>query len=336
MEFNTFVGFDISKKTIDVAIRTKTTKDVLHQQFENTVKGFRAMLKWAKAQSGVSEKDMFFCMEHTGIYTLPIACFLSEKGLTFRLENPYHIKHSMGIQRGKNDKADSKMIARYAYLHHEEIKPTKFAPTIFIQLQTLLSHRERLVKTKCMYKVASKEVSEFTGKEIHTYIKDDSKAIIALLEEKLKAVEKEIEDLIMSDENLKKNYELAKSVKGIGPIITAYMLVYTQNFTTINDSRHFASYSGIAPFGCSSGTSIQKGTHVSHLANKRMKSLLNNGAWSASLSDKELKAYFDRKIKEGKPEMVVINAIRNKLVGRIFAAVKRGTPYIELYQHRSN
>lgn len=56
-----------------------------------------------------------------------------------------------------------------------------------------------------------------------------------------------------------------------------------------------------------------------------MKSLLNSGAWSAALLDNELRHYFERKVKEGK--ISIINAIRNKLVGRVFAVVKRGTPY---------
>ncbi len=114
------------------------------------------------------------------------------------------------------------------------------------------------------------------------------------------------------------------------------MLVYTQNFSTISDSRSFASYSGVAPFGSSSGSSIYKSPHVSHIANKKMKSLLNNGAWAAVKYDPEMKTYFDRKVKEGKHSLCVINAVRNKLIGRVFAVVKRGTPFVELYKHCSN
>lgn len=119
----------------------------------------------------------------------------------------------------------------------------------------------------------------------------------------------------------------------IGPVIAAYMIVYTQNFTSITESRKFASFSGIAPFECSSGSSLTKGPSVSHLANKKMKSLLNNGAWSAALSDNELRHYFQRKLKEGKNKLSIINAIRNKLVGRVFAVVKRGTPYVSIVNY---
>ena len=45
--------------------------------------------------------------------------------------------------------------------------------------------------------------------------------------------------------------------------------------------------------------------------------------------DRELKAYFDRKVSEGKNKMAVINAVRNKLISRVFATVERGTPFVQ-------
>ena len=57
------------------------------------------------------------------------------------------------------------------------------------------------------------------------------------------------------------------------------------------------------------------------------------GAISAIRHDRELKAYFDRKVKEGKNKMSVINAIRNKLISRVFATVNRGTPYMQLAKY---
>jgi len=44
--------------------------------------------------------------------------------------------------------------------------------------------------------------------------------------------------------------------------------------------------------------------------------------------DKELKLYYKKRIEDGKPKMSVINIIRNKLIARVFAVVKRGTPYV--------
>jgi len=61
-----------------------------------------------------------------------------------------------------------------------------------------------------------------------------------------------------------------------------------------------------------------------------MKSLLSMSAISAIQHDLELKLYYQKRVEEGKPKMVALNIIRNKIVSRIFATVKRGTPFLEL------
>ena len=44
--------------------------------------------------------------------------------------------------------------------------------------------------------------------------------------------------------------------------------------------------------------------------------------------DKELKDYYERKVAEGKPKMLVINNVRGKLLARTFAVTNRKTPFI--------
>lgn len=51
--------------------------------------------------------------------------------------------------------------------------------------------------------------------------------------------------------------------------------------------------------------------------------------------DPEIKAYFDKKVEEGKPKMLVINNIRAKIISRVFATIKRGTPYVNTYKFAS-
>lgn len=52
-------------------------------------------------------------------------------------------------------------------------------------------------------------------------------------------------------------------------------------------------------------------------------------------SPADLKAYYAKKLKEGKCKFLVQNNVKNKLVQRIFAVVKRGTPYVELGRHKA-
>jgi len=89
------------------------------------------------------------------------------------------------------------------------------------------------------------------------------------------------------------------------------------------------SAAAVAPFEYSSGTSIKGRPGTSSFANKVLKYDLHMAAMSAIRHCPELKAYYQRKREEGKDKMKILNAIRNKLLHRIVAVVKRGTPYEE-------
>ena len=112
-----------------------------------------------------------------------------------------------------------------------------------------------------------------------------------------------------------------------------YLIAYTNGFTRFKNSRKFASYCGIAPFPYQSGISIRGKTKVNHLANKKLKTLLDLCAKSAIQYNAEMKQYYERRIKEGKAKMSTINIVRNKLLSRIFAVVQRGTPYVNINKY---
>ena len=150
---------------------------------------------------------------------------------------------------------------------------------------------------------------------------------------RIESIDSQIRDLISSDKGVKKNFELATSVKGIGQMIAAFMIVTTNNFTSFENGRKYACYAGIAPFENASGK-FQGKSKVNPLANKRIKVLLTSGASVASMWDPEINAYYKRKTEEGKHRNLIINSIRCKLVNRIFAVVRRQTPYVNLYQQK--
>ena len=135
-----------------------------------------------------------------------------------------------------------------------------------------------------------------------------------------------------SDSNLNQQVKIATSVTGIGPIIAANMIITTNEFRDITEAKKFSCYSGVAPFEHSSGTSIKRKSRVSHLANKKMKSLLHLGARSAVLASPELKLFYQRKIAEGKAPLSVLNAVCNKLISRVFVCIKQQRLYEKNYQ----
>jgi len=121
------------------------------------------------------------------------------------------------------------------------------------------------------------------------------------------------------------------SIPGIGPATTIEVLVATNELQTITEPKKPACHAGVAPFEYRSGTSIRGKTKVSQHARKRLKYLFHLAAMSAIRVKGELQDYYQRKVKEGKNKMLVLNAVRNKLIHRLYAVVKRGEKYDKNY-----
>lgn len=333
MDYYNFIGIDVSKKTLDVAYCCLKRPEVFHYiQIANSKSGFSRLMTWLK-KLRVDLGKSFFAMEHTGIYSLPISCFLQGEQLHFALYNPLEIKRSLGLQRGKNDRIDAKRIAYYIFLHRHELKVSRLAGTCLSKLKNFLAFRDRLVKTKTTLQTTLGELKQTDHILDSRFIIEATKEQLYLIKEQIKKTEKKIRETIDSEEDLKMNFKLACTVPGIGLVTAAYFLVHTHNFKAFENGRQFAAYSGIAPYEHSSGSSIRGRARNSPLANKKMKALLANGANSAIFHDNELKGYFWRKVEEGKPKMLVINAVKAKMVQRVFATVKRGSGYVDIKKY---
>lgn len=327
MNYKWFVGIDISKKTLDAVLYVKdSTQKSPHIQISNNNSGYIKLVKWLEKQK-VTINFTLFCMEHTGIYGVKLANFLYEKS-SCCLESPLQIKRSLGLTRGKSDKIDALQIARFCYLYREELKLYKPTSDSIIALKSLINERERLIKIRTTDKIIIKELD---SKENTNCIKRTKERVI-ILTKNICQIEEEIEEIIKKDPSIDVNYKLIKSVVGIGLVNAVIFIVFTNNFNSITDPRKYACYSGVAPFEFSSGTSIRGKTKVSKLANKKIKVNLTNGARSAIINDPELKIYYNRKKEEGKEHGTVMNAVKFKLINRVFATVKRGTPYVKLRQ----
>jgi transposase len=144
---------------------------------------------------------------------------------------------------------------------------------------------------------------------------------------KIEKLEQQIEELLTSDPGLKTSSDLLKSIVGVGPVVATTAIIKTANFTLFPNARKFACYCGTAPFEHSSGKSIKGKTRISHLADKTMKTLLDQAAKTAIQHDPELKAYYQRRLEAGKGRRSTINIVRNKIIYRMFAVISRGEPY---------
>lgn len=329
MKNKRFIGIDVSKDTLDIFIWDIKS----HFVVLNSPEGFSELLETCCKQLHCKVNDLYFCFENTGRYSRALAVFFSESSILFTMAPAMDIKKSMGLKRGKSDRIDSKAIAMYAWQKRDEIKPTVLNSGMVAQLRQLLALRDKLIKHRTAYKNSIKDLQDtfFDGET--TFLKEAQKRMISQLNDEITLVELEIERIIASNENWNRNYNLIQTVKGIGPVLAKYLIIYTENFTRIDNAKSFACYAGIAPFEYSSGTSIKGKTRVHPFANKQLKSLLNIAAMGAVQLTGEYKTYYQRRTEEGKNKMSTLNIIRNKLVSRVFAVVKRQSSYVDLSKY---
>jgi transposase len=269
-------------------------------------------------------------MEHTGIYAQPLWYYLTEKNITYCVVPGSVITSGLEIRRGKNDKIDAADIARFTMRYADELKPHRLPAQVLRRLKMLFAYRDRLVKAKVIISVPAAEASVFAAQESKE-VRADSSSLVQVIATRIAKIEKIMLQVINSDEQTARVYQLIESVPGFGLITASYLLIITQCFTTLCSSRKLANFGGLAPHPHKSGTSIKGKTRVSPVADKRLKTLLSNGTGSLLQYNKRMIHYFERMIAKGKHENLVRNNIKNKMLHTVCAVVKRGTPYIETY-----
>lgn len=330
MEFKFFVGVDVSKDTLDFAVYAEE-KLQLERHTTNDAAGIKDFLKELKKTFSTQPKDFIFCMEHTGIYGNHLLQHLGKQEIAVWLENPLSIKTYFGIDRGKSDRVDAQRIAEYAYYKRSKIRIWDAPRDVVQKLKNLLSIRDRLVKTRKALQASITSADGFVDKDLVNTNKKITEPIIEKLNVQLKIVEKKIQELINQDPGLKHLNTILNSVTGIGAIVSANIIVATNEFKDIDDPRKMACHSGLAPFSYTSGTTIRGRSKVSHRANKKLKTLFHLAARSAITAKGELREYYSRKITEGKNKMAVLNAVGNKIIHRAFACIKENRLYEKNY-----
>lgn len=324
MKVTNIMGMDVSKNTLDchLFVQQKSLAPV-----SNDLKGFKSIKKWLSKELNRKTDGLLVVMEYTGIYTYGIERYLNEQQINYVKRPALDIKRSLGMVRGKSDKADARFISKYGWMRKEELKPMTPLSDTQVELQQLMSHRDKLVADKSSYQCKLKELRSQMGSKVNEVMASSMQYVMDVFTQEIKEAEKEIKTLLQSNESLQTNYDLTCSITGVGFATSVHLLIVTENFTRFTEVRKLICYCGVAPFEHSSGTSIRGKVRVSQLANKKLKSLLTMAALSAIQHDPELKAKYEQKVNEGKAKMCVINIIRAKLLERIFAVIKRQSPY---------
>ena len=329
-KYTYYIGVDVSKNSLDVFVLNQHESKLFHLCIDNDQKGLKRLKQELKKHC-ISPQKTLLCLENTGSYAYLVSHWGIKNAFNVWVENAMVIKRSQGLVRGKNDKIDAYRIAMYALRFedkHTLWQPPRKAISV---LQQLNAARKRLINTLTRLKVPLKENALIYPKQERKIVERYYANVFKQLKNSIKKIEEERDQLIKNDPQLAKMHAVITSVDGVGPQIAAALIVSTNEFKHLDNAKSLACYSGVAPFEHTSGISVRSRSRVSHLANKNLKCLLHMGALSALKSSSELREYYDRKVAEGKAKMLVINAIRNKLIARIFACVKQNRMYEKEY-----
>ena len=330
-----FIGIDVSKPHFDAALLPViqgVKQSLLQERFSNTAEGIKAFDRWLRMQKPSFTSNILFVMENTGIYHRLIWAYCSQKNFPIHIGNAAHIKWSFGIARGKNDKIDSVRLCNYAYKEADALKSTPSLNPVLLQLKDLMTARTKLLAQFNSAKTYLKELKAVNNKDVQKTLEQAHRQALEGMEASIRILEKEINKIIESNQDLKKNYQLLITVPGIGHLTAVYMICCTNNFAGKISGKQLACYAGVVPFEHTSGISIKGKSKVHPMANKDLKKMLHLCALAGINHCPEFKNYYDRKKAEGKHSMSVLNAIRNKIVLRAVAVVNNQKPYVEKLQ----
>ena len=327
------LGIDISKLKLDVNLLISHTLESEHFIIENNPKAIEGFVK-SLIKRKFELKTMLFCCENTGVYTNHLSHTLSKLELDLWIVPAIEIKRSKGISRGKNDKTDAKDIAYYSLRNIDKLNLYNKSSEEIDKLKILHTEREKVLKALLLLET-TKENELFIPKNIYSEVSKINQSTIKGLRKSLKEIEIRIKNVIENNDKLAMQNKLIQTVPCIGKQTALYFIIATKGFSAFTNWRKFACYSGVAPFEYSSGSSIKGRTKVNHMADKKMKSLLQMCAMTTLKYDPQIKEYYIKKKGEGKNAMLVLNNVRCKLISRVFAVINRETPYINTHKFAS-
>ena len=124
---------------------------------------------------------------------------------------------------------------------------------------------------------------------------------------------------------------LLATAPGVGTLMAAHLLVISNGFQQALPYRRLAAYLGIAPLPYESGTSVRRLPKTRGYGPRIMRKLLHLAARSVVTHNKEFKRYYARKRAQGKPGLLVLNNVANKLLRLLCSMIKNNKPYIDGY-----
>lgn len=302
-ELVSFVGIDVAKSHLDVAIRpTREGRRFAVEELEQLV----AFVAKTKATLVV--------MEATGGMEAPIAAALAAACVPVAIVNPRQVRDfakALG-KLAKTDTIDAGVLAHFA----EAIRP---APRSLPDAQTqefeaLVVRRRQLME---MLVAEQCRLSATRSKSMQKSIK----LHIDWLKKQLKDVDKDITKAVHESPIWNEKAELLESVPGVGRVLSSTVIATLPELGTLN-RKQIAALVGVAPFNRDSGN--QKGKRSIWGGRAPVRAVLYMAALVATKHNPSIKAFYQRLLIAGKTKKVAIVACMRKLLTILNSMLRTG------------
>ncbi len=315
----TYIGIDVSSKKLNIHVTSRKEEDnseYSDYEIANTIKSVQSFIK----KHSLDSSSCIVGVESTGRYHLLCQEAFVNSGFEFRVLNPIltgsRISHS--IRKKKTDKTDALLIADLVAKGEGTVVKEK---DLDLTRRTILRTRKTIVTHKTSVKVLLLELKRTRGQRI-----DSAALVLEDIISKLEESVKSLEDISINKEQITDNEKLIRSIPGFAERLSAVVVTEVRDFKRFPSATQFKAYVGIDPKVTQSGQSLKTG-RITKRGNPHLRSAFYLAAQVARCHDPQLKAFFNKKISEGKPTRVAIVAVARKLCERVYAVIKKGKPY---------
>jgi transposase len=302
-----FVGIDVAKAQLDIAVRPTGDR----WRVTNDEAGIVALVGQLQAVA-----PTLIVLEATGGYQRAVVAALAAVCLPVVVINPRQGRDFAKAtgQLAKTDKLDARALAHFADAVRPAPRPLPDAQ--LEELRALLARRRQLIAMR----TAEQNRLGRAGPRLRA----DVQAHITWLNERLAALDDDLDTTLRASPVWREREELLRSVPGIGPVCARTLLLDLPELGTLSRQR-LAALVGGAPFNRDSGT--LRGTRTIWGGRAHVRATLYMSTLVGVRHNPVLTGFYQRLRAAGKAKKVALTACMRKLLTILNAMVKSQTPW---------
>ena len=307
-----FVGIDVSKARLDVAVRP-AGKSWGMPNDETGIAGLVPQL--------VDLGPALVLLEATGGLEVPLVAALTAAALPVVVVNPRQVRDFAKATGtlAKTDALDAGVLAHFADVVRPDVRPLKDAET---QVLNSLTARRHQVMT--MLVAEKNRLGSATG-AVGPHIE----AHIAWLEQDLSDLDQGLRQTLRQSPVWREKDDLLRTVPGVGEQLSLTLLANLPELGTLN-RREIAALVGVAPYNRDSGA--LRGKRAVWGGRSRVRAVLYMGALVASRHNPAIRDFYQRLLAAGKPKKLALVACMRKLLVILNSMLKHSSPWCDMTQ----